>query len=108
MQTKHKSADDSLKRAVAVAAHHQSMCNRSYYSDSEIACVLAAKAALELCYECEAIYVSYRKKFAAIKVAEPFTVARYSDLFLLESEWQQRGYTRAETAQGVIYRIPRQ
>ena len=37
MQTKHKSADDSLKRAVAVAAHHQSMYNRSYYSDSEIA-----------------------------------------------------------------------
>ena len=64
------------------------------------------KLGLEMVYAAAAIHVNFREKFIAIKVDQPCVRDRIN-LNLLEKDYQAQGITKAESAQGIIYRIPR-
>lgn len=61
---------------------------------------------LDTLYAHDGIYVNYRKKFIAIKIADPQVLDDVT-LDRFEIEWQLQGIIRKITAQGIIYTIPR-
>lgn len=57
-------------------------------------------------YSAKNIYVTYRKKFVAIKIADGIVRDRRV-VRELETMCNERGYEKTRTAQGITYRIPR-
>lgn len=102
-----RAADDNHKRhAAALDARHRNNIHRCNHTDLTKTRAERVRWALELVYHNPTIYVSYRKKFIAVKVEAPVVVKNRHALVSLEDEWTQLGYTKLVTAQGVIYRIP--
>lgn len=78
----------------------------STYSESQKLKASRMRGCLDLCYGNHAIYINYREQFIAVKVDRPVVRDR-RNLSLLETEWSADGIERRQTAQGLIYRIPR-
>ena len=86
-------------------AKARSYAASTHYSDAEKLTVERVKLMLELAYN-STVYVNYRKKFAAVKVAGN-RIQDKNLLKTLEADYEERGYSKLVSPQGVIYRIPR-
>lgn len=89
-------AQDAKVRSYAASTH---------YSNEQRLEVDRVKLMMEMMYAGR-VFVNFRKKFAVIKI-EDARVREPKMLKELEAEYEERGYTKAVTAQGVIYRIPK-
>ena len=87
-------------------ARMKNIAGASHYSERQKVEAERTKLGLDLCYANKGIYINYRDNFIAIKVAGAY-VKNKLELMVLEAEYTKRGYTKAVTAQGVIYRIPK-
>lgn len=88
-------------------AHMRSEVSKHSYTTKQRAKADAIKFALELCYACKDVYVTYRRKFVAIKVEQVQRVDK-KNLAMLEASWVGDSSVIVEkvtTAQGIIYRI---
>lgn len=79
---------------------------QSTYSEQQKLKASRMRGCLDLVYGSRAIHVNFRQRFIAIKV-EGAVVRDRKNLELLRQDWAQQGIVGRETAQGVIYRIPR-
>lgn len=61
---------------------------------------------LDTAYAAKGIHINFRKKFIAVKVDRPI---KRDKLFAATAEalFAEKGYTKAISPQGIIYRIPR-
>ena len=87
-------------------ARARSNNNASHYTNAQKTEATRVQLGLDLCYSERPTYVTYRKKFIAIKVTG--TVRDKAKLLMLEEEFAVRGYKKIKTPQGTIYRIPKQ
>jgi allophanate hydrolase subunit 1 len=76
------------------------------YSEAQRVKASQMRGCLDLVYGNRAIHVNYRERFISIKV-DRAVVRDRTNLRLLEADWAREGIERRQTAQGIIYRIPR-
>ena len=101
-----KTEESSNKRGAYLDARMRNYAGKSTYSYSDQTRAERMKIVLELVYTAKDIYINYRAKFIAVKV-DGARVADRDSLCELEAEWAEQGVTKAVSAQGVVYRIPR-
>jgi hypothetical protein len=87
-------------------ARMRNIAGASHYTETQKIQAERMKLGLELCYTAKGIYINYRDKFIAVKVAGARVKDRV-ELVVLEAEYAKLGVTKAETPQGTIYRIPK-
>lgn len=87
-------------------ARMRNIAGASHYTESQKIAAERMKLALDICYANKGIYINYRDKFISVKVAGAYVKNKF-ELMVLEAEYTKRGYKKAESAQGVIYRIPK-
>ena len=92
--------------AAKLDAQRRSYAESTHYTEQERITAERVKLGLELVYSARAVYITYRKKFIAIKL-DNARVRDRVNLRALEEEYDQRGYTKAVTNQGITYRIPK-
>ncbi len=88
-------------------AHMRSEVSKHSYTTKQRAKADAIKFALELCYSCKDIYLTYRQRFVAIKVEAVNRIDK-KNLAMLEASWVSDSSVIVEkviTAQGIIYRV---
>jgi hypothetical protein len=90
-------ARDARMRSIAMA---------STWSQTKLIQAESIRQVIPLVYTCRDVYVNPRQKFITIKV-ENARVKDRQNLDLLEQEWEAKGIKKCESAQGVIYRVPR-
>lgn len=90
-------ARDAQMRATAMWSH---------YSTKQRTQAERMKLGLEMVYTAKGIHINPRNKFITIKVDNPVVKDRKT-LRLLEKDYQTAGITKIESAQGIIYRIPK-
>ena len=101
-----KTEESSNKRGAYLDARMRNLAGKSHYSYSDQTRAERMKIVLELVYTAKEIYINYRAKFIAVKV-DGARVADKVSLSELETEWATQGITKAVSAQGVVYRIPK-
>ena len=101
-ETEHKSAGQFAWFAER-DARLRSAVNSSLYSDKQ---KIRAER-VELVFSAEKIYIEYRKKFISVKVNKP-DVRDRKGLALLEMTYQNEGFEKCKTSQGVTYRLFRE
>ena len=79
----------------------------STYTERERLKAERVKLALECVYRVTEVHINYRQKFIAVKLTNAIVRDRAS-VADLEAFYAQEGIVKRETAQGTIYRIPRQ
>jgi hypothetical protein len=79
----------------------------STYSDKERLRAEQVKLGLECVYRVTEVHINYRQKFIAVKLSNAIVRDRAS-VADLEALYALEGIVKRETAQGTIYRIPRQ
>ncbi len=87
-------------------ARMKSIANASRYSEAQKVEAERIKLGADMVYYNKDIHINYRQKFITIKVDDA-RVKDLKQLNFLEEEWTQKGYSKAITNQGVIYRIPK-
>lgn len=87
-------------------AQMRNYARSTHYNEAQKIAAERMKLALELCYGNKGIYINYRDKFIAVKVAGAWVKNKF-ELMVLEAEYTKRGIKKAESAQGIIYRIPK-
>ena len=92
--------------AAARNARMRAAAQWSHYTEAERVRAERMKLGLELVYSCRAIYVNPRNRFITIKV-EQARVRDRANLALLEKDYELQGIKKAQSDQGVIYRIPK-
>ena len=105
-ETEHKSAGQFAWFAER-DARLRSAVNSSLYSDKQKIRAERVKLGLELVFSAEKIYIEYRKKFISVKVNKP-DVRDRKGLALLEMTYQNEGFEKCKTSQGVTYRLFRE
>lgn len=91
--------------AAAVSARVNSYAASTHYTAQQRHTAECVKLMLGEAYA-GTVYLTYRKRFAAVKIADA-RVRNTKLLKELEADYVQRGYTKAVTPQGVVYRIPK-
>ena len=79
----------------------------STYSAKERLRAEQIKLGLECVYRVTEVHINYRQKFIAVKLSNAIVRDRAS-VADLEAFYASQGIVKRETAQGTIYRIPRQ
>ncbi len=79
----------------------------STYSERERLRAEQVKLGLECVYRVTEVHINYRQKFIAVKLCNALVRDRAS-VADLEAFYASQGIVKRETAQGTIYRIPRQ
>jgi hypothetical protein len=87
-------------------AKMKSYAASTHYSEAEKVTAERVKLGLEYVYSAKGVYLNYRTKFISIKL-DGARVRDKVNLKLLEEEYEQKGYIKKSTAQGIIYRIPK-
>ena len=87
-------------------ARIKSYAQSTTYSEPQKVAAEAMRMVLDIVYAHDGIHVNYRQKWITVKVSRARVRDRHA-LTLLEQDYDQRGYSKAVTGQGVIYRIPR-
>lgn len=87
-------------------ARIKSYANKTLFSDKQKLRAEQVKLGLDMVYGCDNIFVTYRKNFIAVKVAN-HTVIDSTKLKLLEQDYEKEGITKVVSKLGVIYRIPK-
>jgi hypothetical protein len=75
------------------------------YSQAQQRQAVTARDLLDTAYNYSELYINYRKKFIAIKLEG--AQARSAIVKEVEALFAEQGYSRVDTPQGIIYRIPR-
>ena len=101
-----KTEESSNKLGAYLDARMRNYAGKIHYSYKDQTRAERMKLVLELVYTAKDIYINYRAKFIAVKV-EGARVADKTSLSELEAEWADQGITKAVSAQGVVYRIPK-
>lgn len=92
--------------AAAVDANRYSDECRMLYSPRQRAQAETLRDVVVMAYSAKNLYVTYRKKFVAIKLVNA-AVRDKRIVQELELLCQERGYEKTRSAQGIAYRIPR-
>jgi hypothetical protein len=79
----------------------------STYSERERLRAEQVKLGLECVYRVTEVHINYRQKFIAVKLTNAIVRDRAS-VADLEAFYASQGIVKRKTAQGTIYRIPRQ
>jgi hypothetical protein len=79
---------------------------RMLYTPRQRAQAETLRDVVVMAYSAAKLYVTYRKKFVAIKLTDA-TVRDRRVVRELELLCEERGYEKTRSAQGIIYRIPR-
>jgi hypothetical protein len=85
-------------------ARMRNYANSTRYTEFQRIAAERMKLALELVYRAKGIYIAYGKKGISLKIDRPRVIDR-RELALLEKEWEQAGFVKRVTAQGIIYRL---
>jgi hypothetical protein len=85
-------------------ARMRNYANSTRYTEFQRIAAERMKLALELVYRAKGIYIAYGKKGISLKVDQPRVIDRH-ELALLEAGWDQAGFVKKVTAQGVTYRL---
>lgn len=101
-----KTEESVNKVGAYLDARMRNLAGKSHYSYKDQTRAERMKLVLELVYCAKHIYINYRAKFIAVKV-DGACVADKTSLSELEAEWAEEGITKAVSAQGVVYRIPK-
>lgn len=101
-----KTEESSNKLGAYLDARMRNYAGKSTYSYADQTRAERMKIVLEIVYCAKDVYINYRGKFIAVKV-DGARVADRDSLCELEAEWAAQGVTKAVSAQGVVYRIPR-
>ena len=112
METQELKSAHSFGPRWAAWAHSEALAKsasaQSTYSNQQQIAATRMKLALELVYHDATVFVTYRKKFIAVKVTgQEFREGNVKELRLLEKEWGAARITKHVSPQGVIYRIPK-
>lgn len=100
-------ADDTQKLGAFLNARMRSTVCESNFSAAQKIQGARVQMALEACYKCKEVYLTYRKTFIAVKVHQPESVLDKKNLKLLEAQWDAKGYTKKVSPQGITYTIPK-
>lgn len=87
-------------------ASMKSFAASTFYTEAERVTAERVKLGLELVYSAKGVYLTYRKKFISIKL-DNARVRDRVNLRYLEEDYEQKGYVKAVTDQGITYRIPK-
>lgn len=87
-------------------AQMRNYAKSTHYSEQQKVAAERMKIALDFCYSHSGIYINYRDRFIAVKVTDARVKNKF-ELGMLEMEYTKRGIAKAESAQGVIYRLPK-
>ena len=99
--------ESSIKWIAHQDAKMRSYAASSHYLTAEKLIAERIRYCLESCYYTSGIYLIFRKKFITIKI-DKARIRNAKDLANLEQDYKSRGITKVISAQGVIYRIPKQ
>lgn len=94
------------KAAAFLDAKARSYAASTHYTEQERNQAERVRIGLSMVYDAEAIYVTYRKKFVAIKL-ENARVTNKRQLADLETYYANQGIEKVESPQGIIYRVPK-
>lgn len=92
--------------AAAIDANRYSDECRMLYTPRQRAQAETLKDVVVMAYSAQKLYVTYRKKFIAIKLTGAIVRDRRV-VRELEALCEERGYEKTRSAQGIAYRIPR-
>lgn len=107
MNTISINANESTNKVAAfLDARTRSAVASTHYTYPERSKADRMKLALELVYDYKSLFVTFRKKFIAIKIDSP-VVKNSSGLQELEQQWDAEGIVKVVTPQGITYRIPK-
>ncbi len=95
------------KFAAYMKARMLSTVYESTYGPAQRLHATRVQMCLENCYRFEESFVSFRKKFIAIKLHQVKCVIDKAMLGTLERDWGLHGITKIKTKQGITYRIPK-
>lgn len=87
-------------------ARMSSIAASTHYDQSQKLQAERMKFVLELVYAAKDMYVTFRKKFIAIKIDDA-RVRDKAKLAEFEAYWGDKGVIKVVTPQGVTYRIPK-
>ena len=87
-------------------AKMKSYAASTFYTEAEKVTAERVKLGLEMVYSAKGVYLTFRKKFISIKI-DGARVRDRVNLKFLEAEYEQKGYIKAVTDQGITYRIPK-
>jgi hypothetical protein len=87
-------------------ARMRSIANQSTFSQAQQVAADRMALVMPMVYSNNGIHINYRQRFIAIKI-DGAKVKDRKTLKALEQDWDKAGYIKRETAQGVIYRIPK-
>ena len=88
-------------------ARMRNYANSSTYTQNERIKAERVKLALEMVYRSKEVYINYRKNFIAVKLCNALVRDRAA-VAEVEAMYAQEGIVKRVSAQGTIYRIPRQ
>ena len=103
----YKEAEDGYKVAAFLDARMKSAAAKSSYSHAQQLAADRLQMGLQACYECTEVYVTYRKQFISVKVDHPTDIIDKAGLAIREKDWENMGYVKKVTDQGITYRIPK-
>ena len=87
-------------------ARMRSIANSTLYTEAQKVRAERMALGLELVYSAKGIYIAYGKRGISVKV-DVASVKDRKTLALLEGDYEKEGILKKESAQGVIYSIPR-
>lgn len=87
-------------------AERRSQNNRHLYTSEQRGRARTAADLIHGAYKYDQLYINYRKTFIAIKV-EHAEVRNRRMLKVMDDIFAERGYTKAVTPHGVVYRLPK-
>lgn len=87
-------------------ARMRSIANQSSYSQAQQVAADRMALVLPMVYKNEGVHINYRQRFIAVKV-DRAVIRDRKTLKALEEDWTKLGYVKRESAQGIIYRIPK-
>ena len=103
IETEHKSAGKFAWYAER-DARLQSAVNSSLYSEIQKIRAERVKLGLEMVYSADKVYIEFRKTFISVKVDRP-NVRDRKGLALLETCYDNEGFEKGKTSQGITYRL---
>jgi len=102
-ETEHKSAGQWAWCAARDASMNHAI-NASRFTQAQLIKAERVKLALELVYSCEEVKITNCKTWIRVKVIKG-TIRDRKNLRLLESDWNNEGFVKVFTDQGIIYRV---
>ena len=99
-----ESKEAPCKWWAAVDAAQRNLTNKSHYTSEVQLKVERMKLVVDMVYHADGIFECYGKKGVSVKI-DNAVVKDEILLKSLEQDWEQAGFTKKITKQGVVYRL---